>query len=322
MLPTLGAAREYVPDERWFEVFREWAGKARCLLVLPSAGTGLEEELAHICRAGAIEKTFVLIPPPEFSVTDSRVLDVWSKLVAVLSGQGIHIEQIQPEPGQLIAFGPNCSAYVAGSKLDTANDYVRAIENVIERGSTPSVEGLGFQLEHSRENEAKARTVNERWFRRGAFVGRVIRRFMGQKVIEPLDPPTRVIRWVAIAMFLHGLFNTLLAFLVPSELLPLVLGSSIIVIICAFSLAVFKSRVAAVAAALFYGAEFLSRSPYSFVLPWWGERPQNGALVLLIAAMFVATVQGFLAAVRLRKKYRGPTAGAATPTAGLPSAMR
>lgn len=303
VLPTSGAARDYVPDERWFEVFQDWVGKARCLLVLPSAGAGLEQELAHICHVGAIDKTFVLIPPPEFIATEGRVLDAWSKLVAVLSKQGVHIDQIQPEPGQLIAFGPHQTAYVAGRKLDTASDYVRPIENIFERGNTPTVEGQGMQLERSREKEAHARAIHDRWSRRGARVRRMFRGFMGQKAIEFLDPSTRLVRWVAIAMFLHGLFNTLLAIALPSELLPYLLGSSVIVIACAFSLATFQSRVAAGAAALFYGSEFLTRSPYSFILPWWGDRQQNGLFLVLIAAMFVASVGALVATIRMRRKY-------------------
>jgi hypothetical protein len=303
VLPASGAARDYVPDERWFEVFQDWVGKARCLLVLPSAGTGLEQEIAHISRAGAIDKTFVLIPPPEFGVTDDRVLDVWPKLVAVLCRQGIHIDQIPPEPGQLIAFGPNQSAYVAGRKLETASDYVHAVENIFERGTTPTVEGQGLQLERSREKEAHARAIHDQWFQRGAQVRRMFRGFMGQKATVSLDPSTRLVRWVAIAMFLHGLFNTLLAIAVPSELLPYLLGSSVIVIACAFLLAAFQSRVAAGAAALFYGSEFLTRSPYSFILPWWGDRRQNGLFLVLIAAMFVASVAAFLATIRMRRKY-------------------
>jgi hypothetical protein len=108
-------------------------------------------------------------------------------------------------------------------------------------------------------------------------------------------------------MFLHGLFNTLAAIAVPSELLPYVLGSSVLVIVLAFLLATFQSRVAAGAAVLFYSLEFLNRAPYSFMLPWWGDRPQNGLFLILIAALFVASIAALLATIRMRRTYKVAT---------------
>jgi hypothetical protein len=308
LLPTLGAARDYVSDEQWFDVFRDWAGRARCILVLPSAGSGLNAELSYLCGNQLLQKTLVLLPPPQFGGTDERAQDVWLRFVSVLGQHGVDVGHIEPEPGQVVAFGEDGKPYLVGCRLDEPDEFVEAIERAILRSAGPPVVGQGTEFDRARADNARVERVYSRWFRVGAVVSRLLHGRSGTAVRTPSQ---RVVRWVAIAMFVHSVlcaFVGLGLLAISGDVVAVValMLSSIVIAVLAFALAIFRSRAAAAAAIVGYALALLQGAPYSVLLPWWGDRTLS-LWSLAALALFIASVQAFRATVQIYREGAAPS---------------
>ena len=63
MLPELGAARTYWPDDAWQEAVRTTANRCRAVFVVAGNTDGLKWELEQLREWGLLSKTLILFPP-------------------------------------------------------------------------------------------------------------------------------------------------------------------------------------------------------------------------------------------------------------------
>jgi hypothetical protein len=61
--PPLGAAREYIADDRWRERVEEYVAEARVIVAVLGGSGGLAWEWATILRSGALHRLVLVIPP-------------------------------------------------------------------------------------------------------------------------------------------------------------------------------------------------------------------------------------------------------------------
>ena len=80
---SLGAAREFLPNETWKDGVEDRMAAARAIVVVPGTTSGLEWEIAAITSAGHLDKTVFVLPPVEDEIEHARWRTVSGALGAV-----------------------------------------------------------------------------------------------------------------------------------------------------------------------------------------------------------------------------------------------
>jgi hypothetical protein len=84
-LASLGAAREYLPQEHWRDGVTERMGEAAAIVMVIGATEGLQWELGEVVKAGHIAKTIFVFPP----VSEQTLHDRWTFTADALETAGV-----------------------------------------------------------------------------------------------------------------------------------------------------------------------------------------------------------------------------------------
>jgi hypothetical protein len=131
-LPPEGAARVYLGDDHWKEVFEELARASACLLLAVGRSDNLRWELESMRRWNLQHKLFVVTSPPAAWRWTARfgrraTEQQWTAFAADLAFCGLEAAAF-PGAGATITFDDRGSAVVAGRGAKTPEQFVMAIE--------------------------------------------------------------------------------------------------------------------------------------------------------------------------------------------------
>jgi hypothetical protein len=141
-LPPEGPVlRYYAADADWQAEIERLIPQVRAILVLASASTAnLSWELRQIRTAGAVIRTFLIVPVQQGSVrrwVERFVLAAppfsWPKVVEDLRKLGYQLPDTSPGPGSVLGFDDAGRALVLTSGAQSARDYVAAVARGLER---------------------------------------------------------------------------------------------------------------------------------------------------------------------------------------------
>ncbi len=119
-LPPLGAAREYVPDERWKEDVQRLAETACCIVASAGQTTNLQWEIARVRQSGLHRKLFFFMPPRSGD-------DNWMGLANLLRSTGYSVQCGDPGPGAVVGFDEEGTTEIVKHGARAAEDYVQAV---------------------------------------------------------------------------------------------------------------------------------------------------------------------------------------------------
>ena len=97
-LASLGAAREYLPDERWREEVAQRMTGARAIVIVIGETPGLQWELDHVATAQYLKKTIFVIPP----IADENVRRRWDFTSNALHAAGPSSLALPTDPARAL----------------------------------------------------------------------------------------------------------------------------------------------------------------------------------------------------------------------------
>jgi hypothetical protein len=136
-LPPAGAARTYIEDDGWQDVFRTMSHESACILMAPGRSDNLRWELRSIRSMGLHTKLFVLTSPAIkqhwYSIQWGRSgKRQWDDFTTELAASGF-VASEYPGDGATVGFDEGGTAVMQGTGARTPAEYVSIIGQELEK---------------------------------------------------------------------------------------------------------------------------------------------------------------------------------------------
>jgi hypothetical protein len=145
-LPPVGAAREYVRDDKWTVQFEQVSEAAQYILMEVTMSQGLEWELNSLSVRRLGDKLLIFTPPNPKSgwryyfVQITRCIphafyrtylqhQSWDDFGKFMLTTGFHVMDRDPGPGAILGFSKGCAWVIARDLCDIV-DYVEVLVNL------------------------------------------------------------------------------------------------------------------------------------------------------------------------------------------------
>jgi ribosomal protein L40E len=126
-LPQLGAARAYLPDDKWQAAVQAWIAQSRMIAMLCGPTRWVHWEMQNIVSAGRLEQLLLFLPPgrkPQTQATRRRI-ERWENIVKSLeaTAYGPAMRALNIDDVLMILFRPGGVLHVFRSSGDRVQDY-------------------------------------------------------------------------------------------------------------------------------------------------------------------------------------------------------